>query len=67
MLDQEAMSEILQIPATFWYKISTGKVTSFSTNSRQTADAMKRDMNAKRADGLILRTTREQAEKDPAP
>jgi len=61
------MSNILSLPVSFWHKTPTGRVSGFSTNSKHTADAMKRDMNVKRPDGTILRSTKQEAEKDPTP
>jgi hypothetical protein len=67
MLDQEAMSETLKEPLVRWLKNQHGETRRVSTNGKVLAAKWQARTDKHDQHGLILRTTKEQAEKDPTP
>jgi hypothetical protein len=61
------MSEILEKRCVRWLKNHKGEIVRLSTNCRQTAERWKLRTSKIDEHGLILRTTQEEAEKDPTP
>jgi hypothetical protein len=67
MLDQEAMSETLKEHLVRWLKNQHGETRRVSTNGKALASKWQARTDKPDQHGLILRMTREQAEKDPTP
>jgi hypothetical protein len=67
MLDQKAMSETLKEPLVRWLKNQHGEMRRVSTNGKVLATKWQARTDKPDQHGLILRMTKEQAEKDPTP